>query len=247
MASSGKFTDLESLHKWFEAMAEIEGYNTWVLYHGHVMRAGPGSVNAKQYDEDKTVEESWELLKDWIESQSESGGNFTIYMARPGGGGRPGPRAFYTAAKPGVNGIAGIGNVDNYISEKIENFKSQFMLQQEIEALREEMRSKRNVGERLLEQLMESGVVSQLIAGLAAKQFGISGMGQAQEIPYTDAQADTEQQQYSPAQVQRLETSIARLAKHFPRLDVTLSGLADFVEDNPEMAKNFMQNLGSND
>jgi len=49
--------------------------------------------------------------------------------------------------------------------------------------------------------------------------------------------------QYSPQQITTLENSLERLGQHFPNLDRVLSKLANFVDSDPETAKNLLNNL----
>jgi len=237
MSKYGTFTNLDDLKDWFETLSSQYDTTQWILYHGHVMKAGSGNRNAEQKEENMSFEDSWNLLESWIEKQTRNGGNFTVYIIT--GKGTLGQRAFLTIPggnSPGMGGIYG----PEYVNKEIENFKSQFLLQQQIEELRAEMLTKRNPLERIAEQLMDSGVVAQVIQGFAMKQMGLNG------IPGMKGEGAADQGeggQYSPQQITTLENSLERLGQHFPNLDRVLSKLANFVDSDPETAKNLLNNL----
>jgi len=130
------------------------------------------------------------------------------------------------------------------VQKGIEQFKREFMLQQQIEELRAEIEAKKNPIEEIARQLLDSGIAAQVIQGFAAKALGVSGMPLGAQFQGQTVQDAEPESNYSPEQVQDIESALARLAGHFPRLDGVLNRLADFVDENPDMARQFLNNLG---
>lgn len=246
MAKYGSFSSIQDLKDWFDDNARRHDVTQWILYHGHVMRTtGPGGQRAaSQKEENMSQEDSWELLENYLTKMGGQGGTFTLYM--PTRGAQVGERVFVSLPGPG-QGQVGVGGVygPQYVEKEIEQFKREFMLQQQIEELRAEMEAKKNPLEQIAQQLLDSGVAAQVIQGFAAKAMGLSGLPnmamQGQAMPDNETEGN-----YSAEQVQDIESALARLAGHFPRLDGVLNRLADFVDDNPEMARQFLDNLGKN-
>lgn len=245
MAKYGAFSSISDLKDWFDDNAERHGVTQWILYHGHVMRTtGPGGQRAaSQKEENMSQDDSWNLLENYLTKMGQQGGTFTLYM--PTRNTQVGERVFVSLPGAGQAGIGGVYG-QGYVEKEIEQFKREFMLQQQIEELRAEMETRKNPLEQIAQQLLDSGVAAQVIQGFAAKAMGLTGFP-ATPQPYGQAGSDDEpENNYSQEQVQDIESALARLAGHFPRLDGVLNRLADFVDSNPEMARQFLDNLGKN-
>lgn len=243
MSKYGAFTNLTDLKEWFEHASEKHDTTEWILYHGIAMKASgsAGTRNAEQKDENLTTEESWALLEQVITAQSRQGGNFTVYM--PTRGTNVGQRAFVSLPAPAGGMLPGIAGVfgPEYVSKEIDNFKTQFLLEQQIKELREEMNAKRNPLELVASQLLESGVVGAIIQGYATKMLGLNGM------PEMGAHMENGHENGSANGV---ENSLIRLANIIPDLPGTLEKLARFAEKNPDIARAMLKNLenmGSDD
>lgn len=229
MPKYGAYTSVDELGEWFKERAELTGSAMWVLYHGHVIRAGSGSNGAKcaeQRDENQTTEESWSTLENYLRQQTRNGGQFTIYIAKSSG---LGDRAFL-AVEPGGVGVSGFPA--QYVEEKFQAWKDNYELKAEIAALKNEMQSSQPWINQLGQQLVDSGVILPLIQGIAAKFLGASASG----INGPGSQK-TDNYDIMPEQAESMEDSLSRIARIFPDLEGALKALADFVEKNPEMAK----------
>lgn len=230
MPQWGTLNSLNALRDWFETASEQNTTN-WVLYHGHQMKAQHGAKNAEQKDS-LAFEESWQVLEAILHPQVTSGGNFTLYVLSKNG--NPGPRAFLSVpsgTQPGMNGI----NSASYIEKEIQNFKENYTLRQEIEALKNEIRAKQNPLELMVGQLIESGAAAQIVAGLIGKVSGISQEATIQAMP----------ELHGNGEIGKIEAALDRIAKHFPDLGNALEKLASFVEENPELAKNLLNGNGN--
>lgn len=239
----GSYSRIEDLKDWFDNNVLRHNVTEWILYHGHVMRTtGPGGNRAaSQKEENMSQEDSWNLLENYLEKMGQQGGTFTVYM--PTRGAAVGERVFVTLPGPGQNmGVAGFS--DGYINEKIDSFKREFLLERRIEEL--ENAQKGGAIEQIAQQFLESGLAAQVIQGIAVKFLNLdpAKMAGFQAEQQQDNEVETN---YTPNQVQSIEGALARLAGHFPRLDLTLSSLADFVDRNPDAAKAFLKNMGQND
>lgn len=232
MAKNGVFTSIEDLKEWFDYTVQKTGTNNWILYHGHIMKSHNSTAKAaEQREGDLSDDESFEILQRFIEAQSKAGGTFTILIPEQN---KTGSRTFLSINNnsPSMGGVYG----PDYVSKEIEQFKTQFMLQQEIEALRAQMNERQNPLEKIVEQLMESGVVGQIIQGFAQKAMGLPTVN-------GNGLSDTE---YQSANVGGIESSLQRIANVFPNLDIALKKLADFVESNPEMARQLLNQTQQN-
>lgn len=226
MAKNGVFTSIEDLKDWFDYTVQKTGTNNWILYHGHIMKSHNTTAKAaEQREQDLTDEESFEILERFINAQSKAGGTFTVLIPEQN---KVGVRTFLSLNNnsPGMAGIYG----PDYVSKEIEQFKTQFMLQQEIEALRAEMNERRNPLEKMVEQLMDSGVVGQIIQGFAQKAMGLPAVS-------GNGASDTE---FQSANVGGIENSLQRISVVFPNLDSALEKLADFVEQQPDLARQLL-------
>lgn len=237
MSKYGTFTSLPDLKEWFDYAADKNDTTEWILYHGLLMKSNgsAGQRNAEQRDENLTAEESWALLEQVITAQSKAGGNFTVYM--PTRGTNVGQRAFISLANPAGSGmfpgVAGIYGPE-YVSKEIDNFKTQFLLEQQIKELREEMNAKRNPLEQVATQLLDSGVVGAIIQGFAAKALGLDAPGVSGNGMHDESVVQ---------QGVGIEYNLHRLSAVIPDLPTVLEKLARFAEAQPDMARAMLKNL----
>lgn len=237
MGKYGFYTNLNDLKVWFEDASRTNDTTEWILYHGHIMKSSgnAGARNADQRDAGLTIEQSWDILSSMIESQSQQGGSFTVYM--PTNGRANGQRAFVTigGGKSSAT-VAGIASPQEYIDKEISHFKEMFALRQEIEDMRAEMQAKQSPIEAIGQRLIDSGVAEQLIAGIAMKYISPNvqqppNMGAAHSPGNVDEGGDDQQ---------RIEWALAVIGSVFPDLPGAMQKLAAFVSENPDIAKNML-------
>ena len=145
------YTSLSSLQEWFIH----NGTPYWTLYAGHNPNKSKLTILGKNLEE-TDVEDSFNLLSNWISAQSSEGAKFTIFQAEVSAGNH-GKTAYYKVAKEtaiaGINGhpnnqgvmpYMNAGSIQKMVEEKVEEKVEMILLQQELESMKAALKEKEN-------------------------------------------------------------------------------------------------------
>lgn len=232
------FSNIEDLEEWFKA----KDCAHWILYYGHVYRGGSGHRTAEQ-KEDISLEDSWELLERMIKAQSGSGGDFTIYV--PNKSRNQGDRAFYKDSQ-GLANSKGIGMPAEYVNKQVEQYKREIDLKNTIEGLEADLHEKEKpnplnrIAEKFLEHPNFDKMLEMLIVGISGK---LAGVEPSQMNNHT--QEEGEVQGERQPDVQKIEQGLMRINQVFPDIENFITGVANFVENNPDTAKQIVSKWSS--
>jgi len=247
------FQTIESLEKWFMDNSD-EGPGSWRIWTG-----SPKQNYDSGMGKGESREQTWNLLKSHIENMVFDPGEYLtvrLYKNPNGQGGgsditfRPVPKqAAFGGGSPGIGGIGGI-NAQSYIAEQIDQRMTIYDLRHQVEELRQELDQKQGFLERVVATVTEhpnfdpnaliNGIGS-IIANLIPKRAQVGVTGFSNQATGTDAAADPGTEEESA----RIAAALERLAANFPEIPLSklLEDLANFVDQNPGMAKTFLQNL----
>lgn len=240
MSKYGAFTRMEDLRDWFFRNAENYGSSEWVLYHGHAIKTAGSSSNksGEQRSEEVSADDSWDQLESLIMAQSATGGKFTVYMPIGGSSTRRGVRAMVDLPDrygPRGAGVGGFGDIEQAKADAVE----MAMLRRDIEDMRSAQMAEQSPLNRILEELINSGAVTQIVGMLGAKMAGVNPPANQPLPPMGSSGADN----MAPPDVAGIENNLGRIAKHFPDLDAFIESLADFVESQPETAQQIFNGM----
>lgn len=163
---AGYINNLDQLQFWFEKLGKAE----WNLYRGHLNKVSPSALIYKN-EEPLSVEESYQLLVEMMQMNSNGGGRFTVYVpdkssnrgctvkvglniqekASAGLGG------FNPSAQ--LQGLVSVGEVDRKIAEAREKWD----LERRLEDMEIALEQKVPLGEKLLEKALDEGGVGKIV------------------------------------------------------------------------------------
>jgi len=244
-------SDFDALRTWFMDA----GTPKFTIAHGN-------NFDSRRYafaqtDVGMDIEEAYQLLEDRLKLFGSNGGTFVVNLpTKNGGNGWKTLFKIEGSGKPGIGGIGSAGGyymgekrVEDYIAEKISDKMENFELRRKLEDLEAAIDNQGNFFERIINRITEhpnfdpTVVADKLIDGIGAiftrstnkTSVGLSGFPAGDVRPETPAstQADID------AQGQRIAQALGRLADAFPEHDLgdLLTGLADYIENNPGMGK----------
>lgn len=243
-------------------MATIEGLKNWFFTQENPVswRIYRGSPNGKSADGGSATadspEQAWEKLQAHLENEDwEPGEYVTIRVYKNGKVNGPGSDVPFRPIQK-VNtggwrsGISGINqNNESYIAQQVSKEIEIYDLRRQVEDLQGELEGRQNVMERIINQVVEHpnfdpnaivNGIGALFGNLFPKRAQVGVMGfdpaGAAAAPHTsDEQAEAD----------RITSALQRLQAHFPEQSIgeVLTKLADFVDNNPVVAKNVLQNL----
>lgn len=253
MAHKG-ITRIQDLERWFfEADQSEKTYSYWNLYRGY--KRQNGNLIATNTDHDDK-HDSWQILKDNIQRQGP-GTYFVLITEKPKG--TMGLHTNYTiedhTRMNGIHGqqapmdsLASIGGIGEYTKLVTENA----ILKKEVDDLRAALDEKDSGSgiNRIINRIADNpnldGIMETLLTGLIMKGTGLSGQKQQQspgQINGTSNESDTSLTDRQ-ALDNRLQLIFQRFASVFGDtwLD-NLENLSEWVINNPDTAKNMLQNL----
>lgn len=246
-------TNIEDLEKWFIQCNSSE----WVLYRGHQDKLNSLHIIANQRQTDVGMDESWDKLASFIEMNTRSGGDVTVYI--PAGGNNRGFLAHFSVNLPGA--MAGLGQpgamgamgawgmgfmpIDEH-ERRAKEMREKWELEKRLEDLEAENESRGGIWGNIAKEALSGidvnqvlkmlyvGVMSKFNPGAINPQISINGMGM---------QTGAEEEQYDDqAEESPLANFVARTRPHFATDQEYLAFLdkvATFFEKSPEMCKTF--------
>lgn len=241
-------TKLDDLQTWWEADQDRP---YWVLYRG--TRGGKGADIIQRNDVIDDIAESWDTLATAITINSHQGGEFTINRADK-------PRANYgnkavvvlsqapsqasIAGYPGMPFIGGGNDIQSYIAGEIEKEREKWDLAKKVEDLEAAINAGQEGGpiERFLNKLMESPKIDGILDVVLSKVLAPGQAPQASHVAVSGAPGAQASEQFM-YDTERVAGALERIRAHFPNIHETLDQLADFIERNPEMAKNLFKQM----
>lgn len=246
---------LEGLKEWFFMQTEPGQATAWRLYRG--------SQTSKQHDggfaRSEDPESAWEKLRSHLENEEwEPGEYVTIRIYKNGNGNLNGggsdmvyrPISKTNFSRSGIAGING-GNDQAYIAAQVQKEIEIYDLRRQVQDLEQAMEDRQNIGERILNTIVEHpsfdpnaliNGIGALLSNLMPKRANVGVTG-FDEQP---AAAGSRRQPSEAAdQAERISSALTRLQAHFPDqpIENLLEKLADFVDTNPVVAKNVLQNI----
>ena len=212
-----------------------------------------------QTDPAMDIEEAYELLEERLRLFGSNGGTFVVNLSTKNGGN--GWKTLFKIEGAGKSGISGIGSaggfylgekrVEDYIAEKISDKMENFELRRKLEDLEAAIENQGSFFERIINRVTEHPnfdptlVADKLIDGIGAiflrgnstnkTSVGLSGFPAGNVRPETPASTADDVE----GQGVRIAQALQRLADAFPEHDLgdLLTGLADYIENNPGMAQ----------
>lgn len=205
-----------------------------------------------QTDAGMEVEDAYELLEQRLRLLGSNGGTFVVNLpTKNGGNGWKTLVKLPGGDKAGIGGVGGnsfIGDktVESYIAEKINDKMENFELRRKVEDLEAELETQGSFLERIVNRITEhpnfdpTQVADKLINGIGAifstnkASVGLSGFPAGSDRPEQPA-SNSDIDDHG----QRIAHALGRLADAFPEHDLgdLLTGLADYIENNPGMAQ----------
>lgn len=242
---SNAITDIDRLKDWFylcQTKDETKPYFT--VYRGS--EAKPDRTIYRN-TEISDVDDAWTSLESIIEMHSEHGGLFRIYITNKPGF-NVGLNTLYKAASaygPQQNGVqmAGIygmyNNPRDLVEQEVARERKLWELEQQIKEMRAESDAK--VGE--MDQMLQE--FTPILKDLAHK-FGMKmmGFGPGTAMPAPSPQpignpnTDIESYDYD-----RLDPALDTLRTVIPDVETNIEKLAKWAQNNPEMARQMLQNI----
>lgn len=169
--------NIEDLKTWFDQC----NYVRWNLYRGLHEKLPQTSIIYRQENNDMTLEESWDLLSQLIETSSHGGGQFTVYVI--GGSANKGftqkievgmPTS--PAQNPALSGLHGVGFVPAAeLAKQIAAEKRLWDLERQLEDTQAALGANQTMMERLAGNFMETFDWNQLAPALNGLIGKLSG------------------------------------------------------------------------
>jgi hypothetical protein len=258
MARAGYIDNFRDLRNWF-----MDGnVPKFTIAHGDIS----SRRYVYQQDEVIDVEEAYEQLEEKLNMFAKNGGTFTVKLPTKNGGNGwtimfKLPRAEGSAGAGGIGAtgafIGGQG-VEHYIAEKISDKMENFELRRKVEDLEAAINGQGSLLERVFNRIAEHpnfdpgaladkllSTVSGIFTAMAVKNgaganVGLSGFGGTTGGPDPNTGTPEEMEAMS----QRIGMALERIAAVFPEVNIAdlMSGLAEYVEKNPEMARMLLVN-----
>lgn len=246
MMNRTAMTSMESIRTWWEADPERPYFS---LYRG-TRGTKPSDIIIRN-DTLGELEPAWEMLEQMLTINSGEGGEFTILRTDK-------PKSNYgmkgvvvlshATATPAIAGIPGmpfIGaghNIQTYIAGEIEKEREKWDLAKKVEDLEAAINAGQQGSwlDRIGEKIIEGDTLNNLVNLIVAKLMPQAPKASHVAVSGAPGAATDDQFQYD---TERIASALERIRAHFPDVHGTLDRLADFIDRNPEMAKNLFNQM----
>ena len=243
----GAITNIEDLRTWYYGHPNHMHYR---LYSGRNSKGATISHTPNDIpDWDK--KQGWEKLETDLAMYAPSGGIFTIKIYT---GNKNDTRNVFEVTlsldSKGRNsringaqnsfGIAGSGKTaDAYIAEQIDTKMQIFKLENEVENLTTQLEegSTGGVVERLMTQLLSNDRLDQLLDVALFRLGPAKGRGVVMSGIDDSETPESEPTEMTPDQQARFGAAMQTIQNHFPDLVGFMEKLANYIEENPDMAQ----------
>lgn len=253
MKQDSYITDIEKLKKWFDlCQTQEEKRPYFTIYRGNEAKVDRVIYRNSEISE---PEEAWDALQNILEMHTDAGGTFRIFIT-----GKPGfsngmttifkvpgqfpqmPQSPYMAGPYG-SGMYGNMSIREVIEEEKARERKFWELEQRIKDLQAEQEAKVGEMDSMLQEFLP------ILKDLGHK-FGmkIMGYGPAPQMPHMAPATDAaEIGSHLPDQegydYDVIEPALDELRAVMPDVEGGITKLARWAKQNPEMAKNLLQNL----
>lgn len=191
MPRHSSITSLDDLQTWFTGLK----HPRWNLYRGHQERKGHSTLIYKQTDESLDMATSWDTLRNMIEMNSGTGGQFTVYVPTVANGNQ-GMSVLVSinmqqhsgrGTMPAVSGTGyGLGMIPvEKVQEEIQKERKIWELEKRLEDMESAQEAGLGINDILKENLRGidfNPIISGIVA-MAAQRFGVMPGVQLQGTP----------------------------------------------------------------
>ena len=258
----GHINNLNDLQKWFMRF----NHPTWNLYREFQTGNYKSSqLVYKQTDDGMSVEDSFTLLAEMIEINSNGGGRFTVFVNHLAG--NKGASTFVGMnlqpySQSAVSGMPGqpynIGMIESEVEKRIEKERKMWELEAMVQGLVADQEEKKGAGERFFNKIMEEvdletvlPSVINAVVNLIPKKAPIilqgtpEEMQQQQTTPTTEETSDTDDTQGFQYKSDLLLPVLDQIRNEFEGEDEFYQFLVKVAEKfkaNPDFFKNIIIN-----
>lgn len=245
MRQEAAISDIDKLKDWFmlcQTKDETKPYFT--IYRGIETKPDRAIYRNSEISD---VDDAWAAMEDILEMHSEYGGIFRIYItSKPGF--NVGLSTLYKVSNPGIqqqgSGMAGIygmySNPRDLVAQEVARERKLWELEQEIKDMRRDQEAKVGEMDSMMQEFMP--IVKDL-----AHRFGLKmmGMAPANNMPMSAPQINGNQAPEDPEgfNYDRIEPALDELRQVVPDVETSLEKLARWARQNPDTAKQMLQNL----
>jgi hypothetical protein len=263
MISRNTIADQEDLKEWWYGLPDE--FQLFTIYYGH----GRGSTHWYHRESNTTSkDDAWEKLSRLLANASKNGGDFTV-LAQDKVTNKSGPRVFvsFDGRRNQISGFPqyqnGSGPPDGYISlseakQMAEDKAAIKILQFQLESMEDAIHGRKEPSamERIIERMAESPSFVPAINAIFTK---IAGSGEQRKVAMTGfdepatVSRDPESEKNESIEgfeydVDQILSCLEKIRPHFPDPHRFLGRLADYIDQNPELAKSFFDTqTGDND
>jgi hypothetical protein len=250
MSAKAALRTVQDVKEWFYEMK----MPSWSIWNGFTKET---KERAAFNDDISDLDASWDQLENHLKRKVSSGGRLTIYVC-PKYGNPNGVTEYLDLPGTGVNAIQGLPvhdpysiagkPIDAYIAEQVNSKIDDFKKDQKIAELEAALEAKNEgsglakLGNKLIEELPIDQLVMAAInyfMGNKQPSAAISGISvkddqqnnHSEEMELTDEQAAT------------INEALGRIMMTFPDIPGFLTKLAQWIEKNPDMAKNLLSQI----
>lgn len=251
MRDHSYLSSIDDLKKWFDLnQAGKEPRPYFTLYRGYEAKNDRYILSNKEISD---PEAAWELLEQTLEMYQDGGGQFRVFITdRPAHNFGMTTYVKLPARNPAVAGVHGYqpsqnfgiyGSMREMFEAELSRERKMWEMEQEIEMMKAGQSGIGTV--ETIRQVFEAvPALNPLAHAIGMK---ILGMTPAPASPVTGNPApaetingagDAEGYDYDV-----VEPALDKMRRVFPNVEMTLDTLADWVNTNPEMARNLFGNL----
>lgn len=239
MNNPASLKSIESLKQWFTQA----GRPYWTVWNGF-LKKDQFLVMRNHASDD--MDTSWELLENIVRNKTQAGGRLTVFVSDKAASSSgfteyldiDGPMKTQ-AGIAGVSSGSYVNGIDSYINDKMALYDKD----RRIQDLENELAAKEEgTGiNKILNRVLEEAPVQEILLALLSKFMGHQPAGNPAVNGAPRITDDMEQEPLSETEQQRLHDAILRLSAHFPDIATAMEQLANFVDQNPAMAKSFFE------
>lgn len=253
MRDSTYISNIDDLKKWFEInqAGGKEPRPYFTLYRGYEAKNDRYILSNKEISD---PEAAWELLENMLEMYQDGGGQFRLFITdRPGHNFGMTTYVKLPARNPAVAGVHGVASQNYGIYGSMrEMFDAEMAKQRKIWEMEQKIEmmeaGQSGIGTvETIRQIFEAvPALNPLAHAIGMKILGMAPNAPAPASPAAGAPApgetingvDPEGYDYDV-----VEPALDKMRRVFPNVEMTLDKLADWVNQNPDMARNLFGNL----
>ena len=245
MRQEACISDIEKLKDWFFlSQTKEESRPYFTVYRGAEPKNDRIIYRNTEIGE---TDKAWEILEDILEMHSEYGGIFRIFITNKPGH-NWGLTTMYRVGSPiatqnqqGIAGMYGMySNPRDLVAQEIARERKIWELEQQIKDLRTEQEAKVGKMDNMIQEFMP------IMKDLAHK-FGMKMMGftptDSMPMPAPNIAGHQETDTLPEYDYERIDPALDELRQVIPDVETNLEKLARWARQNPELAKQMLNNL----